>query len=244
MEITYIEHSGFLLKTRDAGFLFDYYKGGIPDIRPDIPLVVFVSHKHPDHYNPEIFELSKRHPHVQYVVSRDVPVKWRIKEYQEQGIALSERVTVMKKNTTQDIPLVNGKTLHIETLKSTDEGVAYLLTYDGRTIYHAGDLNRWVWREESRQYNDNMERAYLREMEKLRDIHIDVAFVPLDPRQREETFGGMKLFLDYTDTAHVFPMHFWGKYSTIRKFCEKYPEYARQVVCIKGKKQKFQVAGV
>ena len=35
----------------------------------------------------------------------------------------------------------------IRTLRSTDEGVAYLVSYRGKRIYHAGDLNWWHWRK-------------------------------------------------------------------------------------------------
>ncbi len=45
MEVTYTGHSGFLLDTGSAYFLFDYYTGIIPDMDKDKPLVVFVSPK-------------------------------------------------------------------------------------------------------------------------------------------------------------------------------------------------------
>ena len=59
LKITYIEHSGFLLETENAVFLFDYYKGALPQINPQKPLFVFVSHKHGDHYNPDIFSFRR-----------------------------------------------------------------------------------------------------------------------------------------------------------------------------------------
>ena len=30
MKITYINHSGFLIETRDCYYIFDYYKGELP----------------------------------------------------------------------------------------------------------------------------------------------------------------------------------------------------------------------
>ena len=80
MKVTYIGHSGFLLEAENAYFLFDYYQGNIPEMNRNYPLVVFVSHKHADHYNPEVFELVKKYPRVQFVLSRDVPAKWKIQE--------------------------------------------------------------------------------------------------------------------------------------------------------------------
>ena len=32
MKITYINHSGFLLETRDCYYIFDYYKGELPNL--------------------------------------------------------------------------------------------------------------------------------------------------------------------------------------------------------------------
>ena len=59
MRVTYLSHSGFLVEKDDACFLFDYYKGGIPDIDREKQLFVFVSHGHYDHYKKEIFRLAE-----------------------------------------------------------------------------------------------------------------------------------------------------------------------------------------
>ena len=240
MKITYIEHSGFLLEMAEADFLFDYYRGEIPQREKEKPLVVFVSHKHHDHYNPEIFELIKSYPNTQYVLSKDVPIKRELKRYQEQGISLEEAIIVAAKNERKVIRLPDGTELKAETLKSTDEGVAFLLEYEGKTIYHAGDLNLWVWEEESRSYNENMKRAYFTQLEKLKGREIDLAFVPLDPRQEKDAFGGMESFLAYTRSRCVFPMHFWGTYPIIGEFLARHPEYEGTVRRIAYTGQQFE----
>ena len=38
MQITRIFHSGFLVETVKRYFIFDYYKGELPKLNPDIPL--------------------------------------------------------------------------------------------------------------------------------------------------------------------------------------------------------------
>ena len=68
MRVTFIGHSGFLVETATAYFLFDYFHGGIPALDRDKPLVVFASHKHRDHYNPEIFNLFEDYPWVRFVL--------------------------------------------------------------------------------------------------------------------------------------------------------------------------------
>ena len=42
----------------------------------------------------------------------------------------------------QELSLMNGQLL-IRTLHSTDFGVAFLVRFHGKWIYHAGDLNWW-----------------------------------------------------------------------------------------------------
>lgn len=237
MKVTYISHSGFLLEWEDVYFLFDYYKGEIPQLNKEKPLVVFVSHRHPDHYNPEIFKLLQTHSKVHFVLAKGVPAKWRIREYEEQGILLEPHITMIRKNTTITLTLSDTLKMQITTLKSTDEGVAYLITYKNKKVYHAGDLNVWSWEEETPEYNNQMHIKYCREMEKIKDMAIDVAFVPLDPRQRKEAFHGLEIFTKMTNAKHVFPMHFWGKYSIIKEFIKRHPEQEDRVILLEEKGQ-------
>lgn len=240
IKITYLSHSGFLLETETADFIFDYYKGELPRLEPEKPLVVFVSHGHADHYNREIYQWMKDYPNISYILPKDIPTKRLIAEQEAKGIALGEAMISIRKNTTMQLELFPGHTLTITTLKSTDAGVAYLLEYEGCTIYHAGDLNLWYWNGESKQYNENMTKAFLREMEKLKGKRIDIAFVPLDPRLEEHSMDGLKLFLEYTDSRWVFPMHMWGEYHIITELKKKYPQYQNRIADISYEGQVFQ----
>lgn len=241
MNITYIGHSGFLLETDSAYFLFDYYQGEIPSVNKDKPLVVFVSHGHADHYNPAIFELVSHRPSVQFILPKGTQIKKYVLEHEERGINLSEHLMLVKKNEVYDVILSNGNALTITTLKSTDLGVAYLLDFEGKTYYHAGDLNLWLWDGESTEYNENMTRKYFTQLEKLREKEIDIAFVPLDSRQGKHAFAGMESFLEYTNTKHVFPMHMWEEYHIIADFLEKHPEYQAKMMKIEYQGQSFSV---
>ncbi len=232
MQVTYLYHSGYFVETETAYFLFDYYKGTIPEMVEEKPLVVFVSHSHVDHYNREIYHLLETHPDTRYILAKDIPTKKMIAEWKEQGIDLEPHITSIRKNTTESLELSNGKRICITTLKSTDAGVAYLVDYENQTIYHAGDLNLWYWEGESKQYNDNMTKGYLREMEKLRGKHIDVAFVPLDPRLELHAFDGMKIFMEYTDCRQVYPMHMWEDYRIIQEFVACNKKYRKRIVDI------------
>ena len=50
MQITYIGHSGFFVRTREMCYLFDYEKGRLPQPEPGECIVMLASHAHPDHY--------------------------------------------------------------------------------------------------------------------------------------------------------------------------------------------------
>ena len=137
MKITYISHSGFAVELENHIFLFDYYKGEIPKFDPKKSIVVFASHVHHDHYVEEIFELREQYPDVHYVLSSDIrrSAKKILEEKQ-----IEAQVSFLRIH--QELEL--GK-VRIQTLKSTDAGVAFLVECEGRTIYHAGDLNWWHW---------------------------------------------------------------------------------------------------
>lgn len=236
MEVTYTGHSGFLLDTGSAYFLFDYYTGIIPDMDKDKPLVVFVSHKHKDHFNPGIFALADKYPYILFVLAKGVPYKKLAVEFSKYIAAQDKiypgefrNILLMKKDAKETVRLASGQELEIMTLRSTDEGVAFLLRHNDRNYYHAGDLNIWAWEEETPEYNRKMEQKYIKEIEKIKGINIDIAFVPLDPRLGIYAYNGLETFLSYTKSSYIFPMHCWGNYGIIDKFIEKHPEHRNKI---------------
>lgn len=143
MKVTYIGHSGFLLEWKDCFWLFDYYEGNIPIPSVPKPLYVFSSHSHGDHFNPAIFSIAG-FSKICYILSHDIMKK--AKRYETTVNA--DSIHFMKARQKLLLP-VEGvhKQLEIQTLPSTDCGVAFLVRYEGKLIYHAGDLNWWVyWR--------------------------------------------------------------------------------------------------
>lgn len=224
MKVTYLAHSGFFMETKEAYFLFDYYKGTIPKMEEEKALYVFASHVHHDHFKKEIFALEERHPHVQYILSSDIPAEEK------------ENVLLLGPGEQRRI----GR-LRVETLRSTDEGVAFLIHHGGKTIYHAGDLNWWHWAEETDTYNTYMRRAYQHEINKLQKEKIDIAFVPVDPRLGEQYVWGLDCFMKRTETKWVFPMHFWENYGIFdRLLLEKCTEsYRDKILRIEKEGQSF-----
>ena len=133
--------------------------------------------------------------------------------------------------------------IKIRTLRSTDEGVAFLVQAGERRIYHAGDLNWWHWEEESRVYNEMMRRRFLHEMEKLEGESVDVAFLPLDPRQEEQYAWGFDYFMRHTRTGCAFPMHFWEEYEVYDRLIEdtRSEPYRQRVMKVSKPQQSFEV---
>lgn len=215
MKVTYICHSGFLVETAASYYIFDYWKGELPRLDPDKPVVVFSSHAHPDHYEPQIFELlgAQGTKDIYAVLGKDIP-----KENYPNGIQCLRTLA----HKTYALP--RGE--QVETLQSTDAGVAFLLTCPEGVIYHAGDLNDWMWEGELEENNQAMHQFYLREIGRLAGRRIDLAFVPLDGRQEQYYANGLAEFLETVkDVGVVYPMHYWQKPELIQAFLDAYPHY-------------------
>lgn len=211
MKITYIHHSAFLVETESAYLLFDYTEGTLPELLPDKPLAIFVSHRHGDHYDPIIFTIGRQHGHVLYVLSYDI---WR-KRLPEDVLPLTDSVKHGVVREYQLEAAVPGASMKVTTYRSTDEGVAFLVEIDGKVLYHAGDLNNWTWEEEPKNWNESMAKKYTAQVDKMAGLHVDAAFLPLDPRQGENFYLGMDEFMRKVDVERAFPMHCWGDFSVI-----------------------------
>ncbi len=236
MNITYLGHSGFLVEMEDAYFLFDYYKGGFPKTDESKKLFVFASHAHYDHYNRSIFDLRGRFAQTRYILSSDIP--GREGKLFPDGDGPGDDMILMR--PCEETEILGCR---VRTLRSNDEGVAFLVRYRGKTLYHAGDLNWWHWEGEPDKFNTVMRRSYQSEINKLQKESIDVAFVPVDPRLGEQYVWGIDCFMKRTLTKHVFPMHFWGNYDVFdRLMLEKCTEdYKDKIIKIEKEGQSFSI---
>ena len=174
--------------------LFDYYQGEIPSFDGSKTLYVFASHSHADHYDPAIWKLKEQYKDIHYILSDD------IKD--------NEGAVVMKAHEKKEVAGIE-----IETLRSNDMGVAFLVKVEEKTIYHAGDLNWWHWNGEPEEDNEYYKKTFQDEMKYLEGKKIDLAFMLLDPRQEDKYCWGMNYFLEHTDSKVVFPMHCFEHYN-------------------------------
>lgn len=215
MKITYIHHSSFCVELENSILLFDYFKGELPKFDTNKKLYVFASHFHEDHFNKCIFDIQNVHPDVTYILSKD------IKRHRSKYIKAAKNSVIL--NFNENISIDDMK---IKTLESSDIGVAFLIKIEGKVIYHAGDLNWWHWEgENSDEENKYAENKFKDGIDKIKDLDIDLAFVPLDPRQGDFYYLGFNYFMENTNTKVAFPMHMWGDFSLCKTF--KSSEYAK-----------------
>lgn len=214
MKVTYVDHSCFTVELGQAVFIFDYFRGTLPEFEKHKHIYFFASHKHHDHFSLDIFAYGKQYDKVTYVLSNDISLGENYLRRHDIDPKVKEQIIRIGKNRTMELEAEDGM-LTIETLTSTDEGVAFILTYLGKTIYHAGDLNWWSWKGETEEEYQAMTDSYIREINKLEGRTFDLAFVVLDPRQEERYWWGFDYFMKATDTKVVYPMHCWGDYNVI-----------------------------
>ena len=230
--VTFLAHSGFLVELPAVTLLFDWWKGELPALRPGVPLLVFSSHRHEDHFKPEIFRLDAQ----AFLLGSDIRLTAR--NLEKWGLSEEKAAKCVRLGKHDTVSALSGVT--VETFPSTDEGVAFLVTADGQAIFHAGDLNWWHWEGEAPGWNRNMEVSFKRYTESLRGRRLDLAMLPLDPRLGEDGFRGPRYLLELADVRRFLPMHQWEDFSFTEKFLAGYPGFAPLTVPVTANGQVFE----
>ena len=222
MRAAFLAHSGFLVALPSVTLLFDWWNGELPVLRPGVPLLVFSSHRHEDHFKPEIFALNAQ----AFLLGKDISLSARNRARWGLSDETADKCTVL--GGGEAVSPLPG--VRVEALPSTDEGVAFLVTADGTAVFHAGDLNWWHWEGETEGWNRNMEVNFKRYAEPLRGRRIDLAMLPLDPRLGDDGFRGPAYFLELADIRRFLPMHQWGEFGFTDNFLTRYPGFANRTV--------------
>lgn len=212
LTVTYVYHSAFSVALDDVLLVFDYAPGEKElDARAVLnrealagyrQVVVLVSHGHGDHFDPMIFDWADA-GRVHYVLSYDIPSKWP-------GFRLrpSESATV------------GGVT--VEAYDSTDLGVSFLVKLGDYTVFHAGDLNLWHWREVSTLREiEQAERDFHAAVKPLQGKEIDLAFFPVDPRQGSLYDAGANYFVMAVKPRVLIPMHWQERVDVAQEYTRK-----------------------
>ncbi|WP_027623861.1 MBL fold metallo-hydrolase [Clostridium lundense] len=218
-KIHYLYHDGFAVETKNCFLIFDYYNNkpiggemnlsngviGSEDLNNKKNVFVFSSHGHRDHFNPVILEWQKYNPNIKYILSSDITLP----EYKNNYYIVWENKTLELEN------------IYIRTFHSTDIGVAFLVQVDGITLFHSGDFNWWNWTDEPIENRVKMELDFKKEMNRICEHNIDIAFFPVDPRLHEFSHIGGEYFINKVHPRMFIPMHFWAKTSITKKFKDK-----------------------
>ena len=126
MKVTHLYHSGCLVELEEHLLLFDYYQGEL-HLNQEKPLYVFVSHRHYDHYNPNIFKIH--HPQITYILSNTLRHKY-------DAYYVDPKCTEKKIYLTFDCGYENGFTPKILDVLKRQKVVAAF--FCNKTIYQRG----------------------------------------------------------------------------------------------------------
>lgn len=215
----YVYHDCFVMKAPEAVLVFDFWKdpcqrGALPDplveVDRKMPVYVFVSHGHKDHYNPEIFSWAKHFPNIHYIVSKDVRKRINhivspLSAYKGDKVE-ADKVTAMSDNDSY----VDGR-ISVRSFPSTDTGNSYAIKIGRCTVFHAGDLNAWIWKDESTEEEvKEALSAFNAIVDKIASSYeaFDICFFPVDSRIGTDYYTGAKIFLERLKIGHFFPMHY------------------------------------
>lgn len=222
MKVEYIYHSGFTIEDGDYYLIFDYYKGHI-DLK-DKETIIFCSHGHHDHYNPEILNWSNEK--TTYVFSHDIDTKKK------------DNIVFMR--PYEEISL---KGINIKTFGSTDLGLSFLIEMNGKTIFYAGDLNWWDWKSNTEEEKIQEEKDFKDELEKIKSHKpkIDLGFLPVDPRLEENYYQAGEYFIREFQPKYFFPMHFGDNLQTTEEFAHKFKNLSTEIMVIERENQLFEL---
>ncbi len=225
IKVTYLYHSGFTVETDNKLLVFDFYQGNIKPL--DKPTYVFVTHGHPDHYNPEIFAWQKKWPNIKYILSFDISDDPHI--HAENGSIIF--ISPDQAKQIDDI--------EVKAYGSTDEGVSFLVRCDGINIFHAGDLNWWCWAEDTLEGKTIAEEWFKAEIAKIKGECIDIAFFPVDPRLEQNHCLGAELFINEIRPRYFIPMHFWDDYQLIGKFRDMMKDSSTKIIAFTHREEEI-----
>lgn len=248
MQVIFIHHSCFVVEVDEKVLIFDWFDGErvdgfhfggvLPMYETDTPVYVFASHKHRDHFDMDVLHLAERYSDIHFIFSKDCKMSPNFLKKHGFTPDIKNKITYVGGGEKLEVA-----GLAIETFRSTDEGVAFYVETNGACFFHAGDLNNWKWEGAGELVNGMMEANYKAQIKRLNGKKIHLAFVPMDPRLKENEFLGFDYFLKNTDSDYIFPMHMWRDYSGIAEYKKQISNSAMadRIVDIKCENQIFEI---
>ena len=240
MYLYYIYHSGFAIEGKHSIVIIDFWEDSVDALHgivheellrhTDKKIYVLSTHFHPDHFNREILTWKDINPDITYILSKDILRHKR---------ATAEDGTFLKKGDIYD-----DGTLKMKAYGSTDSGDSFLITLEGHSFFHAGDLNTWHWIDESTpQEIKKAEGDFLSELKYIRaDIdNVDVTMFPVDRRIGTDYSKGAKQFLETIKSTIFVPMHFSTDYEGGNAFKAEAQRQGSKFITIHHRGEKFDL---
>ncbi|MDO5018379.1 MAG: MBL fold metallo-hydrolase [Lagierella massiliensis] len=244
--VNFIHHSCFTIETDKTFFIIDYFKGDLPKPKKDKETIFLVSHSHKDHFSKEIFNYGNFNDNI-YILSDDLRKLSKedkiIYLKDEENDSLLEKKKIFSPTNVFCMKVNEKLSYHnidFYTFGSTDRGVSFLVELPFMTFFHAGDLNNWVWEEDTDIEREKMKRDFQREINKI-NTKVDVSFFPIDPRLKENYDLGVSYFIDRISPDYLFPMHLWNDLEFSKKFKEDYKNSYTNIFEIKEDGQSFEI---
>ncbi len=165
-KIWFANHAGWVFQTANNLLIVDYWSRGNQPEKPclangwidpeeikDFNVTVLVSHAHPDHYDPVIWEWRETIPNIRYILGMEAPGQ--------------EGYEVIQPHSTLEFD--NFK---VTAFESNDSGVGFVIEVDGVTVFHPGDHAN-----ETRDFSG----TYWPEIEYVKEnfSNIDIAMMPI-----------------------------------------------------------------
>ncbi len=214
-KVHYLNHSGFIMEGEDCVLVFDFYTDAAQVLSQyencGKTVSFFVSHKHQDHWNPDIFTFRNTVPSYYFL---DSSLALDAKQFTAMP-STKAVVHILREDSRLFADDLLGTGL--DTLicaASTDEGLAFWISAEGQSIYHAGDLNNWDWSDANGPLVEQTYRSILKdlklEVEKEQLPELLLAFVPVDRRLETKALSGACIFCEYFAPQYLVPMHLNG----------------------------------
>lgn len=215
--VSYFYQSAFTVSMQKTLLVFSYRQTDVPQVAENQRLsdqdfsgfnniLVFVPSASAAHHDPAIYDWKQSFP-ITYILPQEAASK----------APRAANVRVCREGDSFTVGHCE-----ISVFGSTDMGVSFLATAEDISVYHAGDLNLWHWREENTLRNiAKAEAAFYEKVADLPKDKIDIAFFPLDPNQGGLYDAGANHFIMAVKPRVFFPMHFGGRTEIANEYARR-----------------------
>jgi hypothetical protein len=110
----------------------------------------------------------------------------------------------------------------VQVFDAAGQGLCFLVNTHSTSIFHAGDLNLWHWRDDREPLEiAKTEKAYYDAVEKIPREPLDICMFPLDPNQGSLFEAGANHIIMTLKPKLFLPMHFGAHFDMVRDYAAR-----------------------